>query len=424
MDRNLPITFRGISGDHLNNNAHQTSQLDSSNKGSLRIANSGIRHYRRSISNQHTTTGSLYSSNATVYAVKVPDYNLMRTVKPDRSDSDLHTQARSVRDEVFGHRVFVRGVVEISNFCRQNCRYCAMRRDNRMLDRYRLAAEDLAELIIHHRPSAITDIDIQAGEDPVAVREVVMPLVRELRRRTNLGITLCLGTLSPFEYDELRSAGGDCYVIKMETGDTEHYEFIGAPGTLAKRVNAICYLTRTGWNVSSGFIAGLPGQTQAHVEQTLELLTRFPLMGCSVSPFIAGEQTPFASAPCGNIELTLDCVARMRLNTPQWIIPAVSAMRLVSENGYMRAFNAGANLATINLTPRAARENYPIYKRDRIIMDEYRVLSAIAEAGCEISRTGISEYLRKKNSLATRSVPHSSEATSRAFEAARTGTRL
>jgi len=311
----------------------------------------------------------------------------------------LHEQARVVRDEVFGRRIFVRGVVEVSSYCRQNCHYCAMRRDNGLLERYRLAADELAELIIHHRPAAITDIDIQAGEDPVAVREVVLPLVRELRRHTNLGITLCLGTLSPYEYDQLREAGGDYYVIKIETGDADHYQSIGAPGTLAKRVAAIRYLAGTGWKVSSGFIVGLPGQTPVQVEQTLDLLAELPLAGCSVSPFVAGEQTPFVGAPCGDIDLTLDCVARMRLGAPHWIIPAVSAMRLVSEDGYVRAFNAGANLATINLTPRAVRADYPIYKRDRIIMDEERVLSAIEEAGCELSRVGIAEHLRKKNTL-------------------------
>lgn len=334
----------------------------------------------------------------------------------------LHEQAQAVRDEAFGRRVFVRGVVEVSSYCRQNCHYCAMRRDNRSLGRYRLAADDLAELIIHHRPAAITDIDIQAGEDPVAVREVVLPLVRELRRHTDLGITLCLGTLSPYEYDELREAGGDFYVIKIESGDAGHYQSIGAPGTLAKRVTAIRHLAGTGWKVSSGFIVGLPGQTPSHLERTLDLLAELPLAGCSVSPFVAGEQTPFAGAPCGDINLTLDCVARMRLRAPHWIIPAVSAMRMVSEDGYVRAFNAGANLATINLTPRAAQANYPIYKRDRIIMDEERVLSAIAEAGCAVSGVGIAEHLREKNISANGQVSHSSQATSRAFEVACNGT--
>ena len=317
-----------------------------------------------------------------------------RAVSNGQTRPSLHEQARAVRDEVFGRRVFVRGVVEVSSHCRENCRYCAMRRDNRALTRYRLAADELAELIIHHRPAAITDIDIQAGEDPVAVREVVLPLVRELRRRTDLGITLCLGTLSPREYDQLREAGGDYYVMKIETGHSAHYDFIGAPGTLAERVAAIYYLAASGWKVSSGLIVGLPGQTPAQVEETLNLLTLLPLAGCSVSPFVAGGQTPFGDAPNGHIEQTLNCVAWMRLRAPHWLIPAVSAMRLVSENGYVRAFNAGANLATINLTPRAVRADYPIYKRDRVIMNEERVLAAIQAAGCELSPVGIADHSR------------------------------
>jgi len=312
----------------------------------------------------------------------------------DTTLPSLHEQARAVRDKMFGRRVFVRGVVEVSSHCRENCRYCAMRRDNQELKRYRLAAEELAELIIHHRPVAITDIEIQAGEDPIVVSEVVLPLVRELRRRTALGITLCLGTLSPREYDRLHDAGGDYFVMKVETGNSEHYDFIAAPGTMAERVAAICYLARKGWQLSSGLIVGLPGQTPAQVEQTLNLLTLLPLAGCSVSPFVAGEQTPFAVAPNGNIEQTLNCVAWMRLRAPHWIIPAVSAMALVSKDGYAHAFNAGANLATINLTPHAVRADYPIYKRDRLIMNEERVLSAIEEAGCNPSRVGIVDHLR------------------------------
>jgi biotin synthase len=312
----------------------------------------------------------------------------------DGDQRTLHDQAREARDATFGRRVFVRGVVEVSNHCRQNCHYCAMRRDNRELTRYRVAADELAELIVHHRPGSITDIDIQAGEDPVAVREVVLPLVRALRQHTDLGLMLCLGTLSPREYDELRDAGAGFYILKIETGDPAHYESIEAPGTLAKRVEAVRYLASTDWKVSSGLIVGLPGQKSEHIVRTLELLTELPLAGCSVSPFVAGTHTPFAKAPNGNIDLTLNCLAWMRLAMPQWIIPAVSAMKLVSGDGYVGAFNAGANLATINLTPRDVRADYPIYKQDRIIMDEELVLSAIKQAGCEVSRAGVAKYLR------------------------------
>lgn len=315
------------------------------------------------------------------------------------TQATLHRRARELRDEVFGRNVFVRGVVEVSNFCRQNCNYCAMRRDNRDLERYRLAVDTALDLVLNHRPACITDIDIQAGEDPVAVRDIVIPLVRELRRQTNLGITLCLGTLAHHEYDELRASGGDYYILKLESGDAAHYETIEAPGTMLERLEAIRYLASRGWNVSSGLIVGLPGQADEHIMKTLELLGELPLAGASVSPFIAGPQTPFDSLPNGDLELTLNCLAMMRLASPHWIIPAVSAIKLVGDNGYTRAFDAGANLATINLTPTMYRNNYPIYRRDRIIMDEAHVLAAVAEAGCTVSTTGMSEFLSRRSAV-------------------------
>ena len=315
----------------------------------------------------------------------------------------FHAHAAAARDALFGRRVFVRGVVEVSNYCRQNCHYCAMRRDNGALARFRLAADQLADLVINYRPASITDIDIQAGEDPVAVREVVIPLVREIAQHTDLGITLCLGTLSPSLYDKLREAGGEYYILKIETGNADHYRSIHAPGTLADRVKAIHYLAETGWKVSSGIIVGLPGQTEEHLQNSFNLLMDLPLAGASVSPFIAGQDTPFALHRNGPIELTLNCVAWMRLASPYWIIPAVSAMKLVSSDGYSRAFEAGANLATINLTPAGARANYPIYRRNRAIMDEERVLSAISRAGCQVSRVSIADHLRGEASVAAAS---------------------
>ena len=108
----------------------------------------------------------------------------------------LHERAAAATRKHFGKKVFVRAVVEVSNFCRENCAYCGMRRDNRALARFRAQSEQLAELLIHHRPASVTDVNIQTGEDPVAVREVVLPLIKTLRRETSLGISVCLGTLA------------------------------------------------------------------------------------------------------------------------------------------------------------------------------------------------------------------------------------
>jgi biotin synthase len=309
----------------------------------------------------------------------------------------LEERAGELRDEVFGRTVFVRGVIEVSNFCRQNCHYCGMRRDNRGLPRFRLELDSLRELVEQGLPEVITDLNIQTGEDVAGDREIVLPLIETIRQvRPDLGISVCLGTLDPKLYDQLHAAGARYYIIKIETGNREHYHAVQAPGTFEQRIAAIRYLATSGWFVSSGFILGLPGQTPEHVEETLDLLHDLPLSGASVSPFISGEQTPFAGHATGPFEETIRSIARLRLRNPSYVIPAISALNLVQEGGYVRALRAGANLATINLTPASNRGDYLLYKRERHIMHEQRVRQAIEQAGCTISPVSVAEALRQR----------------------------
>jgi biotin synthase len=306
----------------------------------------------------------------------------------------LHEQAAAAVFEQFGRRVFVRGVVEVSNFCRQSCQYCGMRRDNRTLVRTRAEHDKLADLLIHHRPEAITDVGIQSGEDPVAAREVVLPLVRTLRRQTNLGISVCLGTHDSDLYAEIKAAGASVYIMKFETAAPSRYHSLAAPGSLARRLAHIRLLAATGWMVSSGFIVGLPGEDVPELMANCRLTRDLPLRSCSVSPFVPGRQTPLASAVPGGVETTLNCMAILRLMRPDWVIPAVSALNLAQPgSGYRRGLRAGANLVTINLTPRDLQREYLIYDRDRCIMNEERVMTAIALEQFEPSTQSLVEFL-------------------------------
>src|SRR5690349_16459266 len=237
----------------------------------------------------------------------------------------LHSSAVAATSR-FGRRVFLRAVVEVSNFCRENCDYCGMRRDNRALHRFRARHDELAELLIHHRPASVTDVNIQTGEDPLAVEQIVLPLIRTLRRETQLGLSVCLGTLRPEVYAELQAAGANVYIIKFEIADPALYATRHAPGTLTERLDHIRLLARTGWNVSSGFIAGLPGESEASLLANFTLASQLPLVGCSVSPFIPGESTPLSTAPLAAIDTALNCMAVLRLMRPDWVIPAVSAL--------------------------------------------------------------------------------------------------
>jgi biotin synthase len=306
----------------------------------------------------------------------------------------LHRQAAEIRDSVFGRSVFVRAVVEVSNFCRENCGYCAMRRDNRSLNRYRVTAGEIFERLMASLPECVTDLNIQAGEDPLAVREIAIPLLEKLKKETGLGLSVCLGTLRDRDYSDLKAAGADYYVMKVETGNSSHYRQVGAPGSLDERVAAIRHLGEAGWKVSSGFVLGLPGQTSEILDETVALLECLPLAGCSVSPFIPGEDTPFSSHPAEATRRVLNAVAGLRHRMPRGIIPAVSAMSLAGDGGYSGALRAGANLATINLTPDRARADYQIYRKDRHIMTAERVLFEIDQAGCLPSSISIRDWLR------------------------------
>jgi biotin synthase len=240
----------------------------------------------------------------------------------------------------------------------------------------------------------VTDVNIQSGEDPVAVRQTVLPLLETLRRETNLGISLCLGTLTAELYDALQEAGAALYIMKFEAGSEARYEAIQAPGTLAERLSHIRMLAARGWFVSSGLIAGMPGQTVSDLAADLELARTLPLHGCSLSPFIPGDDTPLAGQPSASPDLTFNGMARLRLMRPDWVIPAVSALNLVKGDGYRSGLRAGANLVTINLTPDGMRGDYIIYKRDRFIMTEERVLTAIEAEGLAPSRQGLADYYR------------------------------
>ena len=297
--------------------------------------------------------------------------------------------------DILGRRSSSEGSVELSNFCRQNCSYCGMRRDNRTLERFRAEFEAVAEMLIHHRPHSITDINIQTGEDPIAIREVVLPLIEAVRKETSLGISVCLGSLNPKIYAELQEAGASIYILKFETADEKHYRAMQSPGTLRERIDHIRHLADAGWRVSSGFIAGLPGQGEEELLANFRLASELPLSGCSVSPFIPGDETPQSQAISADIDFTLNSMAALRLMRPEWVIPAVSALNLSEPKaGYRRGLRTGANLVTINLTPSEVRGDYLLYKRERFIMTEERILDAISAEGLRPSEVGLAEFYR------------------------------
>jgi len=231
----------------------------------------------------------------------------------------------------------------------------------------------------------------------VAVREVALTLIRTLRQHSDLGISVCLGIQDHALYAELLEAGATLYIMKFEMANPAHYAELQAPGTLDKRIAHIKHLAAAGWKLSSGFIAGLPEQTDEELVSNFALAADLPLDGISVSPFIPGDETPLSAAPLSEINLTLNCMAALRIMRPGWVIPSISALNLADPgNGYRRGLRTGANLVTINLTPSELRGDYLLYKRDRFIMTEERILTAIASEGLVPSSQSLADFYQAK----------------------------
>lgn len=338
------------------------------------------------------------------FSITRPD-DLIRLLQlHGKNAHNLRREALKEKERVFGNKVFVRGVIEVSNYCRENCNYCGMRRENRSLKRFRISRDRIIEIISQGLPKIVTDLNFQAGEDPRVIEEIILPVIHYVRAHTSLGVSLCLGTLSSSHYAALQSAGASYYIIKLETTDTDHYRRLSAPGTLEERLRAVQELAESGWNVSSGIILGLPGQTLEMVAAAIQFLRSLPLAGVSVSPFIPGEETPLSGEKPPDPEAVLNAVAILRLANPDRILPAVSAMNLLGEDQYVEALRSGANLVTMNLTPEKQQADYLLYAKRRFIMNQRRIENALRQAGGEASTISLAEFLSQNRPEAVQPV--------------------
>jgi biotin synthase len=293
----------------------------------------------------------------------------------------LFAQARERRAAVFGDRVVVRGVTEITNLCRVNCEFCPMRRDNtRSNDIFRLTSDDLVEAARTVKENGINVVFFQGGEIPQTTRIVgeAIPRIRQLY--DDVEILLNLGNKSREEYAYLREQGATSYILKHETSDPQLNERMRYE-TLESRLRCLQDLLDLGYRVGTGSIIGLPGQTLESIARDILLAREIGAHMSSVAPFIPAPNTPLANHPPGDTELTLNAIAATRLTEPTWLIPSVSALAKSMQGGQHHGFTAGANVLTINFTSDAHRERYLIYGKNRFVVRRDYAERVIAETG-------------------------------------------
>ena len=286
----------------------------------------------------------------------------------------LWQAADETRRRYVGDEVHLRGLIEISNHCARQCAYCGLRAGNRSLERYRMTSAEVLECARRAQQLGYGTVVLQAGDDPGLARDWLADLVRSIKRETGLAVTLSLGERSVADMRAWRTAGADRYLLRFETSDRQLYQLIHPPlpGQSSDRLALLSALHELGYEIGSGIMVGLPGQTYASVATDIELFRRLDLDMIGIGPFIAHPATPLGDGtlpievPADQIphdELTaLKVVALARLACPEANIPATTALATIDkERGYELALQRGANVIMPDLTPLPYRLCYEIY---------------------------------------------------------------
>ena len=283
----------------------------------------------------------------------------------ERSDlrEELFRRARACAQKHFGKRIYVRGLIEISNFCRQNCRYCGIRCGNTQVERYRLTPEQILECCEHGYGLGFRTFVMQGGEDGWFTDERLVALLREMKSRwPDCAVTLSVGEKSEDSYRRLREAGADRFLLRHESADAEHYSLLHpASQTWESRKACLHSLKACGFQTGAGFMIGSPWQTTASIVKDLQFLYELKPEMVGMGPFIPHVQTPFADFPAGSVERTLVMLSIVRLLLPAAMLPATTALGTAAGDGRERGILAGANVLMPNLSPKEARDRYRLY---------------------------------------------------------------
>ncbi|MBR4772806.1 MAG: [Bacteroidales bacterium] len=290
------------------------------------------------------------------------DVDYLLTTSDPVATEELFAEARRVRDEVYGRRVFMRGLIEITNHCKNNCLYCGIRRDARV-QRYRLTQEQILACCQEGHRLGFRTFVLQGGEDGWYTDDMLCGIVEEIKRRfPDCAVTLSMGERGRDSFRRLREAGADRYLLRHETADSEHYGRLHpAEMSFDHRMQCLQDLRDLGFQVGAGFMVGSPHQTLETLKKDLQFIETFRPEMVGIGPFIPAAGTPFEHMPAGSVELTIRLLAIIRILHPHVLLPATSALGTMHPQGRERAVNAGANVVMPNLSPQDTRALYAIY---------------------------------------------------------------
>lgn len=272
-------------------------------------------------------------------------------------------RAREVSLAHFGNGIFVRGLIEITNYCRNDCYYCGIRRSNLQAQRYRLSREQILECCRLGYELGFRTFVLQGGEDAALSDGWIEETVEAIRMEfPDSAITLSLGERSMDAYRRFYAAGANRYLLRHETADRKHYGRLHPTSmSFDHRMQCLRYLKETGFQTGTGIMVGSPWQTTENIVKDIMFIEVFQPEMIGIGPYITQDDTPFAGKPSGSLNLTLMLLAIFRLMFPQALIPSTTALATIASDGRERGILAGANVVMPNLSPQDARTKYALY---------------------------------------------------------------
>ncbi|MBR5826223.1 MAG: [Clostridia bacterium] len=275
----------------------------------------------------------------------------------------LRDEAVRLRKEIYGNAVYIRGLIEISNICKNDCLYCGIRKSNGLFERYRLSSDEILECCDYGYTLGFRTFVLQGGEDGFFTDEYLCELVAKIKKEhPDCAVTLSLGERSEESYKKLFHAGADRYLLRHETADSDHYSKLHPENlTFENRISCLESLKKTGFQVGCGFMVGSPYQTPEAIAKDLKFIEEFKPDMCGIGPFIPHKDTPFRDYPAGSVDFTCFLLSIIRIIKPDILLPSTTALGTLSENGREKGILSGANVVMPNLSPEEARSRYMLY---------------------------------------------------------------
>ena len=284
----------------------------------------------------------------------------------------LFEKAREVRDKYYGRNIYIRGLIEFTNICKNNCLYCGIRKENNNIERYRLTEEEIIKSCITGYKLGFRTFVLQGGEDVFYSDEKLIRIIKTIKKKyPDVAITLSIGERSFESYKKLKEAGCDRYLLRHETCIKSHYKKLHpAEMSFDNRIRCLKDLKKLGYQVGCGFMVGSPFQTDENLASELLFLKRINPEMCGIGPFISHKDTPFRNEKTATAELTVFMLGLIRLTLPKVLLPATTALGTIDELGREKGINAGANVLMPNLSPIAVRKKYMLYDNKICLGDE------------------------------------------------------